>query len=174
MSQQAALNAGREDGAASSPSPRGTGRGRGFEDFLPPREKLSFLWRTMVEYRKCKSRGEYGLVETLVLSCVGVPKKIPVEAQAPHVQVQVTPPALRSPSNYTTSTAAGGSTSFHINIELRTRISRTPLSHPIRSTSLFIPPPSSWRLLPHVWRLGTASVPMLSRGYHRYSGQSVS
>jgi hypothetical protein len=75
MSQHAALNAGREEGAASSPSPRGTGRGRGFEDFLPPREKLSFLWRTMGGYRKCQSRGEYGLVVTLVLSCVGVPKK---------------------------------------------------------------------------------------------------
>jgi hypothetical protein len=75
MSQQAALNAGREVGAASSPSPRGTGRGRGFEDFLPPREKLSFLWRTMFRDRTYKSRGEYDLVETLVLRCVGVPKK---------------------------------------------------------------------------------------------------
>lgn len=49
MSQHAALYAGRDE-PAPSPSSRGPGRGRGLLDFLPPREKLSFLWRTILSY----------------------------------------------------------------------------------------------------------------------------
>lgn len=52
-SQQAALNGGLEE-VEDSLSPRGTGRARGRGlGFLPPREKLSFLWRTMLSICCC-------------------------------------------------------------------------------------------------------------------------
>lgn len=111
MSQQAALNAGREEGAASSPSPRGTGRGRGFEDFLPPREKLSFLWRTIVEDCKDKTRGKFGLVEALALSCVGVPKNFQSKHER-HTCKLLRPPSSGLHLNYTTSHSCGGQSFF--------------------------------------------------------------
>ena len=68
-SQQAALNGGLEEVDEFSLSPRG--RGRGVKDFFAPREKLSFLWRTMIDsgYIERQREKESVCVCVWVLSC---------------------------------------------------------------------------------------------------------
>lgn len=151
---------------SSASSPRGT-RGRGLLlNFLPPRAKLSFLWRTIVN-DEIKTQREYPRIPYLEYlevfrsgKCSDWGKK-KIQAQAPHVQAKRVLRPHPRPRLYTSPLDPCA-------------FQYLPLYPTNTLFSIVYCPPSSWRLHLHEWRLGTASVSTLSQALRRCSGQFVS